>query len=81
MNNQRFAACLIVQRQRAREHIDHIRGWMGVPWQRGMRRDGQPDRCELRLACGVVRVWLAVPRLSRLQQNFAMTAATLFARV
>jgi hypothetical protein len=66
MNNQRLAACSIVQRQRTREHINHIREWMGVPWQRCVRRNGQLDRCKLRLARWVVRIRLPVPRLAGL---------------
>jgi hypothetical protein len=47
---------------------------MSMPGQRGMRRDGQLDRCELRLPGGIVRVRFAVPGLSSLQQDFAVAA-------
>jgi hypothetical protein len=41
------------------------------------RCDGEFDRCELRLAGGVVRVRLAVPRLGCLQQDFALPACNI----
>src|SRR5580704_8844955 len=47
---------------------------MRVPWQGSVGCDGQLDRRELWPAGRVVRVRLAVPRLSCLHQDFAMTA-------
>ena len=74
MNDQSLTAGLVMQRQSAREHIDDIWKRMSMPWQRGMGCDGQLDGCKLRLARGIVRVRLAIPRLSCLQQNLAVTA-------
>src|ERR1700691_1866134 len=74
MNDQSLAAGLVMQRKGAGQNIDNIGERMSMPGQRGMRRDGQLDRCELRLPGGIVRVRFAVPGLSSLQQDFAVAA-------
>jgi hypothetical protein len=43
-----------------------------VPRQGGVGRDGELDGGELRLACGVVGVGLAVPGLGGLEEDFAL---------
>src|ERR1700743_2202951 len=71
MNNQCLAAGLVMQRKRAGKHINRIGKWVRVPWQNGMGRNRQPDRCELRLACRVVCVRFAIPRMIGLQKDFS----------
>jgi uncharacterized membrane protein (GlpM family) len=74
MNDQSLSAGLVVQGESAGQHIDNIWERMSVPRQRGMRCDGQFDRCELRLSRGIVCVRFAIPGLCSLQQDFAVTA-------
>src|ERR1700739_4993399 len=47
---------------------------MSMPRQRGMRRDGHFERCELRLSRGIVGVRFSIPGLRSLQQDVAVAA-------